>query len=265
MFTKYMLKFSLDKILFLIFLGFSISANSQNMPSSKLAIEKSISEKPALGITSSFCIFNVVEKKLTGIKVSIFSTDGLADCDESIYEKLTAASISAQLQTFMKPAEIIKSGVHTSVMSKNLTPLNEPYIEIGKLKFRKTGEISVSYFTYFYRYLTDSRYRKGFTVSIFTPLKVNRVVFFLYNPGLRVYQLNSPDDKTYTMATFSNLMDSSLTVDGLINLGPSLELPSGWTFSSQVLDKQISIRSRVSLDEAEFVVDNFGNFYVRTR
>jgi hypothetical protein len=260
-----MLKHSLDKIIFLIFLGFSISANSQNTSSSSLEIEKSVSEKSALGSNSSFCIFNVVEKKLTGIKVSIFSTDRLTGCEESEYQKLTAISISTQLQTFMKPAEIVKSGVHTPVMSKDLSPVNEPYIDIGKLKFRKTGELSVSYFTYFYRYLTDPRYRKGFTGLMFTPLKVSGVTFFIYNPGLRVYQLKSPDGKTFTMTTFSNLINASLTLDGLMNLAPSLELPSGWTFSTQVLDKQISIRSRVSLDEAEYVLDNMGNFYVRTQ
>jgi hypothetical protein len=265
MFTKYTLKPSLDKIIFLVFLGFSISANSQNTPSSNLVIEKSVSEKSGPGFDPSFCVFNVIEKKLTGIKLSIFSTDRVADCQESEYEKLTAVSISTQLQTFMKPSAIVKSGLHTPVMSKNLSPLNEPYIEIGKLKFRKTGELTVSYFTYFYRYLTDPRYRKGFTAFVFTPLKVTGVTFFLYNPGLRVYQLNSPDGKTYTMTTFSNLINSSLTLDELINLAPSLELPSGWTYSTQVLDKQISIRSRVSLDETEFVLDNIGNFYVRTQ
>ena len=265
MFTKYMLKPSLDKIIFLVFLGFSILANSQNAPSSSLAIEKSVSEKSDLGFEPSFCIFNVIEKKLTGIKLTIFSTDHRADCRDSEYEKLTAVSISAQLQTFMKPAEIVKSGVHTPVMSKDLTPLNEPYIEIGRLKFRKTGELTVSYFAYFYRYLTDPRYRKGFVGLTFTPLKVSGVVYFLYNPGHRVYQLKSPDGRTYTMTTFSNLINSSLTLDGLMNLAPSLELPSGWTFSTQVLDKQISIRSRVSLDEAEYVLDNMGNFYVRTQ
>jgi hypothetical protein len=265
MFTKFMLKLLLEKIIFLVFLGFSISANSQNTSSSSLEIEKSVSEKSALGSAPSFCIFNVIEKKLTGIKVSIFSTDRLTGCEESEYHKLTAISISTQLQTFMKPAEIVKSGVHTPVMSKDLSPVNEPYIEIGKFRFRKTGELSVSYFTFFYHYLTDPRYRKGFTGLMFTPLKVSGVTFFIYNPGLRVYQLKSPDGKTFTMTTFSNLINASLTLDGLINLAPSLELPSGWTFSTQVLDKQISIRSRVSLDETEFVLDNFGNFYARTQ
>jgi hypothetical protein len=265
MLTKYMLKPSLDKIIFLVFLGFSISAHSQNMPSSNLAIEKLISEKSGPDFDPFFCSFNVVERKLTGIKISIFSTDRRAGCRESDYEKLTAVSISTQLQTFMKPFQIIKSGTHSPVMSKDLSPSNEPYIEIGQLKFRKTGELSISYFTFFYRYLTDSRFQNGSIDLIFVPIKVTSVVYFIYNPGLRVYQLNSPDGKTYTMTTFSNLINSSLTLDGLINLAPSLELPPGWTFSTQVLDKQISIRTSVSFDETEYIRDNFGNFYVRTQ
>lgn len=265
MFTKYTLKLSLERIVFLVFLGLSISAHSQNTPSRNLAIEKSVSEKSDLGLGPFFCSFNVVEKKLTGIKISIFSTDRGTDCRESEYEKLTAVSISTQLQTFMKPSQIIKAGTHTPVMSADLSPLNVPYIEIGQLKFRKTAELSISYFTFFYRYLTDSRFQNGLIDLIFVPIKVTSVVYFLYNPGVRVYQLKSPDGRTYTMTTFTNLINSSLTLDGLINLAPSLELPPGWTFSTQVLDKQISIRTSVAFDETEYVRDNFGNFYVRTQ
>jgi hypothetical protein len=265
MFTKYMLKLSLERIVFVVLLGLSISAHSQNTPSSNLAIEKSVSEKSGPGFDPFFCTFNVVEKKLTGVKISIFSTDRRADCKESEYEKLTAVSISTQLQTFMKPSQIIKTGAHTPVMSKDLSPLNEPYIEIGQLKFRKTGELSISYFTFIYRYLTDPRFRNGFIDLSFSPIKVTSVVYFLYNPGVRVYQLKSPDSRTYTMTTFTNLINSSLTLDGLMNLAPSLELPSGWTFSTQVLDKQTSIRTSVSFDETEYVRDNFGNIYVLTQ
>lgn len=265
MLTKYTLKLSLDKIIFFVFLGFSISANSQNTSSSSLAIEKSVSEKSESSFGTSFCMFNVLEYKLTGIKAVIFSTDRVSDCKDFEFEKLTSASISAQLQTFMSPSEILKSGSHTLVASRDLSPLSEPYIEIGKFRFRKTGELFINYLQHFYTYITNPSYRKGAVGLTFTPLKVTANIFLLYDPGIRVYELKSPDGKTFTMATFTNYLNPAMNVEGLKDLGPSLEFPPGWTFSSRVLDKQISVRSRTTFDQTEYVFDNFGNFYIRTQ
>jgi hypothetical protein len=265
MFKKYMLKLSLDKIIFLAFLGFSISANSQNTPVSNAAIEKSVSEKSVSSLGASFCIFNVLEYKLTGIKAITFTTDRVSQCKDFEFEKLTAASISAQLQTFMKPSGILKSGTHTLVASKDLSPLSEPYIEIGKFRFRKTGELFINYVQHFYTYLTNPSYRKGTAALSFAPIKVTTDIFLLYDPGVRVYELKSADGKTFTMATFTNYLNPALNVEGLKDLGPSLEFPPGWTYSSRVLDKQISIRSRATFDQTEYVFDNFGNFYIRTQ
>jgi len=265
MFTKFMLKLSLDKIIFFVFLGFSISANSQNTTSSNLAIEKSVSKKSESSFGTSFCIFNALEYKLTGVKATIFSTDRVSECKDIEFEKLTEASISVQLQTFMRPAEIVKSGSHTLVVSKDLSPISKPYIEIGKFQFRKTGEIFINYLQHLYTYITDSKYRKGYASLTFTPIKVTADVFLLYDPGIRIYELQSNDGKTFTMTTFTNFLNPSLNVDGLKDLGPSLEFPPGWTFSSRILDRQISVRSRTTFNEVEYVLDNFGNFYIRTQ
>lgn len=260
-----MLKFSLDKIVFFVFLGLSISANSQNAPSSIPPAEKSVSEKSESSFGTSFCMFNVLEYKLTGIKAVIFSTDRVSECKELEFEKLTAASISAQLQTFMKPSEILKSGSHTLVASRDLSPLSEPFIEIGRFRFRKTGEVFINYLQHFYTYLTNPSYRKGAVGLTFTPLKVTADIFLLYDPGIRVYELKSSDGKTFTMATFTNYLNPALNVEGLKDLGSSLEYPSGWTFSSRVLERQISVRSRSTFNQTEYVFDNFGNFYIRTQ
>ncbi len=235
------------------------------MPSSNLTIEKPVTEKSELASIKTFCIFNVFEYKLTGIKATIFTTDRVSKCNEFEFEQLTAASISAQLQTFMKPAEVFKTGTHTIVASKDMSPLSHPYIEIGKLRFRKNGEIFVNYLQHFYTYFTNPNYRKGAVSLTYTPLKVTVDVFMVYDPGHRVYELQSSDGKAFTMVTFTNFFSPALNIDGLKDLGPSLELPAGWTFSSRVLDKQISIRSRATFNQMEYVLDNFGNIYIRTQ
>ena len=260
-----MSKQCLYKIAFLALLGFCSMAYSQTTPVNKVVTENAIYEKSELGFGSSFCVFNVLEHKLTGVQATIFSTYRVSDCNSSEYEKLTAVSIAKQLQTFMKPAEIIKSGTHTLVMSRDLSPLNYPYISIGKFRFRKAGEYSVNYLRYLYQYISDARFREGYIGFEFSPLKVSGDIFYLYDPGLTVYELTSPERKTYTMTTFTDLLNPSLSIENLKDLGSSLVLPQGWAFSSRVLDKPISIQSRTKLQQIEYVVDNFGNFYVQTQ
>lgn len=255
----------LNQIIFLTLFGFCSWACAQDAPVKKSASESAINQQPELGFGTSFCIFTVFERGLTGVKATLYTTYGVGDCNDSEYKRLTADSISAQLQTFMKPVGIIKNGLHTLVMSQDLSPAYDPYIEIGKFRFRKAGELTINYLNFAYRYITEPRFRKGLASSSFTPLKVFAEKFYIYNPGLMVYQLHSPDGKTYTMTTFSNLINPSLNSDGLKDLGPSLELPQGWTFSVRVLDKQISVRTNQALDGVENIFDNFGNFYVQTQ
>jgi len=238
---------------------------SQNTSVNKVLTENATNEKSELGFGTSFCMFNVLEHRLTGVLVTIYSTYRVADCNSSEYEKLTAVSIAKQLQTFMKPSEIVKSGTHTLVMSRDLSPLNYPYISIGKFSFRKAGEISVNYLRYLYQYITDVRIRDGYVGLNFYPLKASGDVFYLYDPGLMVYELQSPDHKTYTMTSFTNLIDPTLSIASLKNLGSSLVLPQGWTFSTRFLDKPIRVQSRANLQQIEYVIDNFGNYYVRTQ
>ena len=254
----------LRKITFLAFFGLYSMAYSQNAPVNKATNENTISDKSGAGFGASFCIFNVIEYKLTGVQVTVFSTFRVADCNGSEYEKLTAVSIATQLQTFMKPAEIVKSGTHTLVTSKDLSPLNYPYINIGKFSFRKASEISVNYLRYLYLYIADANFRKGYIGLNFSPLKASGDVFYLYDLGLTVYELQSPEHKTYTMITFTDLIDPTLNIEKLKNLEPSLLLPPGWTYSTRVLDKPIRIQNRSKLQETEYIFDNLGNFYVQT-
>ena len=138
-------------------------------------------------------------------------------------------------------------------------------INIGKFKFRKAGEISVGYFRFLYSYITDARFREGYIGLNFNPIAVSGDVFYLYDPGLTVYELTSPERKTYTMTTFTNLINPNLNIENLKDLGSSLLLPKGWTFSSRILDRPIRVQSRMELQQIEHIFDNLGNIYVQTQ
>ena len=48
-----------------------------------------------------------------------------------------------------------------------------------------------------------------------------------------MYELLTPDAKTYVMQAYSHIVDDSLTGDSLPALGDRLHLPEGWRYRTR--------------------------------
>ena len=93
----------------------------------------------------------------------------------------------------------------------------------------------------------------------FLPHEVDRSALFVFDAGERIYQLTAADGTTYVMQTWSRQIDPELTEAKLTDLGARLELPSGWMYSSRVIDKPLLIDTRSA--PAKVLQDNLGNTY----
>ncbi len=70
---------------------------------------------------------------------------------------------------------------------------------------------------------------------------VNRGAKWYFDAGTTVHELFTPDDKTYVMQAYCTGVDASLEEATLPNLKNELNLPSGWIFSSRVLDAPLIV------------------------
>jgi len=70
---------------------------------------------------------------------------------------------------------------------------------------------------------------------------VNRGAVWHFNAGSRVYELTSPDASTYVMQAYCTGVDDSLTEATLVDLGARLDLPTGWSYASRVLDEVLVV------------------------
>lgn len=73
--------------------------------------------------------------------------------------------------------------------------------------------------------------------------------------GTMMHQLTAPDDKVYTMQSFS----SQTQMDELANLGSILTLPKGWSFSTLVLDDTFALSTQDNI--AYIIRDSLQNTY----
>eukprot|EP00747_Dinoflagellata_sp_TGD_P185379 gnl/TRDRNA2_/TRDRNA2_41918_c1_seq1.p1 gnl/TRDRNA2_/TRDRNA2_41918_c1~~gnl/TRDRNA2_/TRDRNA2_41918_c1_seq1.p1 ORF type:complete len:294 (+),score=33.97 gnl/TRDRNA2_/TRDRNA2_41918_c1_seq1:59-940(+) len=97
-----------------------------------------------------------------------------------------------------------------------------------------------------------------------TPMKyvineVNRSVIMVWAAGQTVHELLDSEGAPYVMQSYSNRIDASLTSESLKDLRTRLQLPSGWSFRSRVLDTELTVVGTDGV--AQVVWDELQNAY----
>ena len=91
------------------------------------------------------------------------------------------------------------------------------------------------------------------------PHQVDRETRYTYNAGELVYELTSPDGAIYIMQSYSQQVDSSLTIDQLPSLAPRLTFPTpDWTYTAHRLEHDYLL---ITNGVATVIQDNFLNTY----
>jgi hypothetical protein len=89
---------------------------------------------------------------------------------------------------------------------------------------------------------------------------IHRETTYLYEAGKPVYEITDDEGRVYVMQTFAEIVDKTLTMDDLAALGTKLKLPDGWTYSSRVLDADLTLTAD---GEAYLIQDELQNSYQR--
>lgn len=89
---------------------------------------------------------------------------------------------------------------------------------------------------------------------------IHRETTYLYEAGKPVYEITDDAGHVYVMQTFAEIVDKTLTMDDLPGLGARLKLPEGWTYSTRVLDADLTLTAD---GEAYLIQDDLQNSYQR--
>jgi hypothetical protein len=84
---------------------------------------------------------------------------------------------------------------------------------------------------------------------------------FTFHRGSEVYVLDAPDGEAYVMESFTRRFDPELTEDSLAHLGGRLDLPDGWGFRTEVLERDMPVSTAGHDNLAHLVQDNLHNVY----
>jgi hypothetical protein len=75
----------------------------------------------------------------------------------------------------------------------------------------------------------------------YAPLQSHRKSSMTFEKGKPVFILEDPEGTPWVMQAFGQLVDTTLTYDGLADLGSKLKPPAGWKYRVTVLDQDLTI------------------------
>ncbi len=94
--------------------------------------------------------------------------------------------------------------------------------------------------------------------EFYTDAEVQRNTIYTYLSGNEVYKLINPQGEEYIMQSYSRKIDNDQTIDDLSTLDSRLNLPTGWSFQTEVLQEDFQLVT----DGLAFVInDDFENAY----
>jgi len=193
-----------------------------------------------------YCEYLVVKGRLPDLTGTVWNTYGLNTCPKALWEASDAKRIAAE------------QGALTVL-------LNGPrFWLIDRVKLTNPGPIH-DFFGLRMREAT------AFQVPIhdgvpsqppYGEVTVNRHTSFVWSRKHKVQELLAPDGRIYTMQAYSHIVDTTLRLGDLPELGSRLRLPAGWRFRVRTLKKDLVLKTTTA---ATVIQDELQNTYQRSR
>ncbi len=149
----------------------------------------------------------------------VYNTLGLNDCPEAAWKALDPAKIKKDFNA----RSVILNGPRYFLMDSNALANPGAVASFGPLEARHLASVKIS--------LIDVLRGKS---KPYTGNTVNRTSRYIFKKGLPVYELISPEGKTYVMQSYSRIVDPRLSMSDLPSLGKRLKLPKGWTYRERI-------------------------------
>jgi hypothetical protein len=229
----------------LLLMGFLCATESVVAQSTdtQLVFQKSISNLR----NQRYCEVLLGKRTWLKLEVKVFNTQGLNHCPEAQWSALTKESIEKNFDTSFAILNGPRYWTMDEIQAAGNT-VNDVKESFGGIEMNLRATIQLSLL----KQLMGSKQ--------YTPNEIVRTTNFIYRVGSAVYELTSPGGDVYVMQSYSQIVNSALSMKDLPVLGEQLKLPAGWTYRSRVLDQDLSL---VANGIAYVLQDNLSNSYQR--
>jgi hypothetical protein len=194
-----------------------------------------------------YCEVLLVKINPPDISLEAYNTIGCNSCPEEDWIALNTDSLKEEYSSPYARLNGPRYWVLDSISSQTIT--NSCDFVFGNLATSLVATIPIS--------INDLNINLAYQ-----SVTVERVTVWYYFKGKLAYILEDPSGRCHIMQSYSQKVDINLQLEELESLGNRLNLPSGWSYKSVVLENDLFLESRNGL--AEIVTDDLENTYQYT-
>jgi hypothetical protein len=176
----------------------------------------------------------------SGPQATVYNSYPLNDCPAELWEKLDPQTLAKE------------HGVAAAM-------LNGPRYWLMSSIDKVAGEQEIATFGGIDMIRQATVQLSSMSPAPYTVNMVDRRTVFHFDAGRPVFELIDPDGRRWVMQTMSQMVDKSLSIDDLADLGSRLNLPAGWSYQSRILDERLSIDT--TNRDAHVTTDDLTNSY----
>jgi len=177
----------------------------------------------------------------------VYNTLGLNDCPPELWNSLTEADVNQEFGSQSAQLNGPRHWVMDAISASGESTTGQTFTFGGiDMNLRAT--------------LTTPAGQPTVGQQFYVPNEVQRDTTFTYNAGEPIFQLTDPDGNVYVMQSYAQIVDVTLTYEQLPTLANKLNLPAGWTYSTETLQQDFQL---VATGIAHVVNDDLANSYQR--
>jgi len=190
-----------------------------------------------------YCEIIPIVREGLHLKATVYNTLGLNDCPASVWDAITEDAMKRRFAAVTVLMNGPRFFLMDQITASGVTKAGET-IDVDGLRLTERATIDIGLLDLLHR-----PYREAI---------IDRDTVYLFKAGRPVFMLQAPGGSRYVMQAYAAIIDKTLTYDELPALGAKLKLPSGWTYSSMVPDKDLILGAA---GKATVVQDDLDNTY----
>jgi hypothetical protein len=197
-----------------------------------------------------YCEFEVITSVVPHVTVQVYNTSGQERCLPGTIEKIDAESLAKKVSA----DKIVKNPTRFWLVDQLWSYDAGETFNFDGIEATWMAKIELP--------LTDALHKeKDKPFPPYTEAHPSRHSKYAWKKGSEVYLLRDPNGKVWIMQAYTNLVDKSLTIEGLRELGGKLKLPPGWTYEVKTLDRELTYEPVAPGYTAYFIADDLQNAY----
>ncbi|CAN5505546.1 hypothetical protein BH11ACT7_BH11ACT7_25350 [soil metagenome] len=176
-----------------------------------------------------------------GPEATVYNTFPLNDCPGELWSKLDAPAIAADNDAVAALLNGPRYWLMSRIEKDDATQQERK--TFGGLEMLRQATVTLS----------------SMNPAPYSVNEVDRKAVFIYDAGQPIFELVDPQDRHWVMQTWSQTVDPALSLDDLPGLATRLTPPTGWTYRTRTLERELRIDT--STTKAHVLQDDQANSY----